>query len=214
MITITVTIYYSSGMSSDTFSDSIMIDRPYGKTERVYEIGDELDEGATLQQMIDLFRNDSDCDIGIWAKDKITIENAYVYIDNMFLGLLSDKPLLQIAKDLERASLHIVFFCVAGGASREYQGFRFIVHPREDIHRYKPHVHVKKGEYETRYSLETFERFPEDEFSREFKKKEKTIIVPYLKKHVKELMELWNLYLNGYTSPEITLEGKQYYRES
>lgn len=213
---VTVTMYYSSGMpmAMEYFSDSIMIDKPYDMLERTYEIGKDINENTTIGELIQSFKTNFDCTSDEYMDEILTVERAYIYTDCMLLGLLYDKSILQISKELANEDIDVVFFYVGGGASAEYQGFKFIVHPREEIHRNKPHVHVKKGENETRYSLETFERFPEDKCSREFLKKEKSVIIPYLKNHVDELMSLWNLYLNGYTSPEITVDGKQYYPES
>lgn len=214
MKNITVTVYYSAGMSMEYFSDEIMIDKPYNKIEKTYEIGKEINENYTIEQIIQLFKTNFGCYTNKYLEEMLTVERAYIYTGYMLLGLLQDKTILQISKELACDCINIAFFYVAGGASAEYQGFKFIVHPREDIHRNKPHVHVKKAENETRYSLETFERFPGDECNREFLKKEKTVIIPYLKKHAEELMKLWNLYLNGYTSPEINMDGKQLYSES
>ena len=211
---VTVTMYYSSGMSTEYFSDSIMIDKPYDMLESTYEIGKDINEKTTVGELIQLFKTNFNCTTDEYMDELLTVERAYIYTDCMLLGLLYDKSISQISKELANEDIDVVFFYVGGGASAEYQGFKFIVHPREEIHRNKPHVHVKKGENETRYSLETFERFPEDKCSREFLKKEKSVIIPYLKNHVDELMSLWNLYLNGYTSPEIAIDGKQYYPES
>ena len=197
MKSVTVTMYYSSGMSTEYFSDLIMIDKPYDMMERTYEIGKDINEKTTVGELIQLFKTNFDCTSDEYMEEILTVERAYIYTDCMLLGLLYDKSILQISKELANEDIDVVFFYVGGGASAEYQGFKFIVHPREEIHRNKPHVHVKKGENETRYSLETFERFPEDKCSREFLKKEKSVIIPYLKNHIDELMNLWNLYLNA-----------------
>ena len=90
----------------------------------------------------------------------------------------------------------------------------FIIHPDEDIHKNTPHVHVRRDDEETRYYLESLERFPNDKVSRRFLKDEKKRIKPYLLKNKEKLYEYWNLYMNGYTTPAMNEEGKQYYKES
>ena len=88
------------------------------------------------------------------------------------------------------------------------------MHPNEAVHKHKPHVHVVKDDMSVRYSLETLERFPQDVFSREYKRDEKKIIIPALKKNQKKLWDYWNCYMGGYCSPTIDCQGKEYYKES
>ena len=55
---------------------------------------------------------------------------------------------------------------------------------------------------------------PIDSLVNPHKRDNKKIILPFLKENQKELMGLWQLYMDGYTSPEITQEGQQFYAES
>ena len=70
------------------------------------------------------------------------------------------------------------------------------------------------GFVSVRYSLETFERFEQDKYSRVHAKYEKKRILPFLNDHKEELMEFWNMAMKSYIPPQIGENGCQYCKES
>lgn len=75
-----------------------------------------------------------------------------------------------------------------------------------------PHVHVSKAGVEIRYSLETL--LPMDSLVNPHKRDNKKIITPFLQRNQERLLEMWSYYTKGYTTPEITQEGQQFYSAS
>ena len=94
------------------------------------------------------------------------------------------------------------------------RGYRFVVHPNEEIHKHTPHVHVENDDCSVRYSLVSLKRFEQDKVPRNYLRDEKKIIRPFLENNRKKLLEYWNLSINGYTTPIINEKGQQYYPES
>lgn len=103
------------------------------------------------------------------------------------------------------------YIVISGGASFVSRGFRFVVHPNEDVHKNMPHIHVIKDGNSARYSLETFKiidangRKAADYFKREEKKK----ILPVLREQYDWFIKNWNLYQKGYVPSEINEDGIQ-----
>lgn len=71
---VTVTMYYSSGMSMEYFSDSIMIDKPYDMIEKTYEIGKDINENTTVGELIQLFKTNFDCTSDEYMEELLTVE--------------------------------------------------------------------------------------------------------------------------------------------
>jgi hypothetical protein len=152
--------------------------------------------------------------LGEFGIENFNVENIYIKHKGYLIGLQEDKSLSDVFSYFKKNILEFDYIYVAGGASREYHGYQFIVHPKEDIHRYTPHVHVKKDSVALRYYLETFERFKGDKHLREHDRDEKKIIIPFLEQNKKWLWEEWDMYMNGYTPPIVTESGKQYCKET
>ena len=152
--------------------------------------------------------------MGDWGREKLQVSTVYIRTEDTLLGLQEDKHIAEIFSYFGCEHIDFVYVCVLGGASFWCDGYRFIVHPNEEIHRHHPHVHVKRNEQETRYSLDTLARFPNDTFSREFKRDEKKIILPYLRKNQVKLLRYWDCYINGYIPPMEDADGMQFYNES
>lgn len=218
MSKITLNIHFCAGMSGNTFSQTIMVDKPYDTIHTTFTWDDCLKLG--IEHVSDLIEQTLkqnptlQSEIGTYAIEQITYKNIYVASGRYLIGLQDDKKLADILADFGTDSLEFVYIYVAGGASMHHMGYLFVVHPREQIHAFNPHVHVVRDGISVRYSLDTFKRFPQDKYSREHDRDEKKIIRPYLQKNRDELMRYWNLAMNGYIPPVKDEEGHQYCKES
>ena len=175
------------GMSERTISRKIMIDKPFktiAKTlnlsyclkNSIFTVGDLISHiKESCNGIVDL--------LGEFGIDNFNVENIYIKHKGYLIGLQEDKSLSDVFTYFKKNILEFDYIFVAGGASREYHGYKFIVHPKEDIHRYTPHVHVEKDNVAPRYYLKTFERFKDDNYLREHERDEKRIIIPFLKKN-------------------------------
>ena len=205
-------------MSERTMSRKIMIDKPfktitkflnlsYCSKNNISTIGDLISHiKESCNGLFDL--------LGEFGIENFNIENMYIKHKGYLIGLQEDKSLSNVFTYFKKNILEFDYIYVAGGASREYHGYQFIVRPKEDIHRYTPHVHVQKYNVAPRYYLKTFERFKDDKYLREHDRDEKKIIIPFLEKNKKWLWEEWDMYMNGYTPPIVTESGKQYCKET
>ena len=215
---ITLTLYFCAGMSGKTFSSTIMVDKPYDTISTTFTwdecaklgieyVSDLIDQTLKLNPNLQT-------EIGTYALEQITYKNIYVENGYYLIGLQDDKKLADIFTDFKTDSLAFAYIYVGGGASMHHMGYIFVVHPREQIHAFNPHVHVVRDGISVRYSLDTFKRFPQDKYSREHDRDEKKIIRPYLQKNRDELMCYWNLAMNGYIPPAKDEKGHQYCKES
>lgn len=208
---------YFCGMSDELFSDNIMIYRPFGSYEKIYCYGQDIASDAKVSALIESFKADAqtaDNALGDWGDENLQVDTVYIRTEDALLGLQKDKLLSEMFSYFSYNELDICYICVIGGASFWCDGYQFIVHPNEDIHRYHPHVHVRRDSKETRYCLDTLTRFPGDSFSREFKRDEKKTIIPYLQKNQAKLRRYWDYYMNGYIPPIEDEKGMQFYSES
>ena len=215
MTTVSFTAYYC-GMCSETFSEQIMIYKPHAQYNQSFEFDDDYLVKYKVSDLIHKIKErakEEKHETGEWENDRLNFSNIYIKTQDALLGLSEDKLLLDVFDFFNVEKLEFAFF-IAGGASLHSNGYVFVVHPNEDIHRFKPHVHVKRNDEETRYSLETLERFPQDTFSRTFRRDEKKKIIPFLEGNKERLLEWWNLYMNGYIPPVQDENGRQYYKES
>ena len=202
---------YVCGMNESTFTNKIMIYAPFATYEKTF-YGEEL-LSKNVSDMIQIVEENAATFIeehGI----RLNLEHIYIQTDDTLIGLQNDKKLEEIFSYFSINDIQFAYFFVVGGASIPCGSYRFTVHPNEDIHRSKPHVHVYKDGKNARYSLDTLKRFPNDNISREFIRDEKKIILPYLKKNQEKLMGYWNHYMNGDTLPAEDVDGNQYYPES
>lgn len=202
-------------MSDETFTEQIMICRPIRTATKTFSQNDlnELNI-ARVSELIEHIKQDDAMRevLGEWGLGSVGIETVYIRYQDYLLGLLEDKALSDIFDYFHLEHMEVAFFIVGGASIHNVTSYRFTVHPNEDIHRHMPHVHVSKDNIEIRYSLETLQ--PIDLLVNPHRRDNKKIIIPFLKKNQEKLMGLWQLYMDGYTSPQITQEGQQFYTES
>lgn len=212
MIGLTFSLYLC-GMCERMFTDKIMIYAPHTSITRYF---DNADLGClnitTAEQMIDHLKKEPilSMAMGKHMVEELTVSRIYVQHKDYMLGLQEDKPLNVISSELNEELLRLAFF-VVGGASANYDGYLYIVHPREKNHAYLPHVHVKREGIEIRYSLDTFE--PIDELTNPHKRDNRKI-QKNIRAHHEMFIGWWNEYLTGYIPPALSDDGCQYYSES
>lgn len=212
MIGLTFSLYLC-GMCERMFTDKIMIYAPHTSITRYF---DNTDLGGlnitTVNEMIDYLKTESILSMAMGKRmvEELAVGRIYVHHKNYMLGFQEDKPLSVISSELNEELLRLAFFIV-GGASANYDGYLYIVHPREKNHAYLPHVHVKRGEKEIRYSLDTFE--PIDRLTNPHRRDNRKI-QENIRLHHEIFIGWWNEYLKGYISPALNEEGCQYYPES
>lgn len=206
------------GMSKRDISRKIMIDKPFKTITKFINLSYCLKNNiSTIDNLISHIKesvNGLFDLLGEFGIENFNVESIYIKHKGYLIGLQENKYLSDIFTYFKRSILEFDYIYVAGGASREHRGYKFIVHPKEDIHRYTPHVHVQKYNIAPRYYLKTFERFKDDEYLREHDRDEKKIIIPFLEKNKKWLWKEWDMYMNGYTPPIVTESGKQYCKET
>lgn len=206
---------YFCGMSEETFSERIMIYKPNHSITRCFTksalekrkivyVGELLDH---LKQDVEIIDH-----LGTGSLDNFTVETIYIQHHDCLFGLQKDKPISEVFSDFNTHHLEFAYFIVGGASIHNETGYRFTIHPDEKIHEHMPHVHISKAGVEIRYSLETL--LPIDPLVNPHKHDNKKIITPFLQNHHKQLLEMWNYYIKGYTIPEITEEGQQFYGES
>ena len=207
-----------SGMSKRNLARNIIIYKPYKTFKAVFRFKNtHRYYNYKISQLLGEFKKTSQfrkCDENYYTMDELTWDSVYIKQKHSLLSFQSDKRISDVFDFFKKRKLEIVYVFVAGGASTWCSGYQFVVHPNEAVHKHKPHVHVVKDDMSVRYSLETLERFPQDVFRREYKRDEKKIIIPALKKNQKKLWDYWNCYMGGYCSPTIDCQGKEYYKES
>ena len=204
-------------MSDENFSEKIMIYKPCNHFNLNFEFDNNDLSMIKVNDLISLIKQrvkEENLDVMEWVENRLNISNIYIKNEDTLLSLLDDKTLLDIFDYFNAENLEILSICVWGGASIYCDGYKFVVHPDEDIHKFTPHVHVKRDDEETRYFLDTLKRFPNDNFSRMFQRDEKKKIIPFLKKNQNKLLEWWDFYMNGYATPIEDEMGRQYYKES
>ena len=204
-------VAYVCGMSEHTFSDKVMIYAPLSNYKRSYTY--EENTPKTVNEFLSIIRKDAIEFLGEYDVKNLVAERVYISTPDVLIGMQEDKTFVELFEYFASENIQLVYFLV-GGASIHCSGYRFTIHPNEDIHRNTPHVHVCKNNTSVRYSLDTLERFEQDKLPREYKRDEKKIIFPYLLNNQEKLMGYWNHYMNGYTVPDEDECGRQYYPES
>ncbi len=206
---------YFCGMSEETFSEQIMIYKPNGSIIRSFtETNLRQFAIANVGELIDYLKKDIVIreSLGAWGLNNFTIETVYIRHQDYLLGLQKDKPISEVFRDFKSNRLEFAYFVVGGASIHNETSYRFTIHPDEKIHAHMPHVHVSKAGVEIRYSLETL--LPIDPLVAPHKRDNKKIITPFLQQNHEQLLELWSYYAKGYTIPEITQHGQQFYSES
>lgn len=206
---------YFCGMSAETFSEQIMIYKPnYSITRYFTESTLGQANIVYVSELLNCLKQDVEITdhLGAWGLDNFTVSTIYIQHHDSLLGLQEDKRVSDVFNDFNTHYLNFAYFIVGGASIHNETSYRFTIHPDEKIHEHMPHVHVSKAETEIRYSLETL--LPIDPLVNPHKRDNKKIITPFLQTHHKQLLEMWNYYAKGYTVPEITQEGQQFYGES
>lgn len=206
---------YFCGMSEETFSEQIMIYKPNRSITRYFSKAALQQHGIIyVSDLLDHLKKDMEIrdSLGDWGLDNLTVATIYIQNHDYLLGLRRDKPISEVFCDFDTHRLEFTYFVVGGASIHNETSYRFTIHPDEKIHEHMPHVHVSKAEVEIRYSLETL--MPIDPLVNPHKRDNKKIITPFLQRNHKQLWEMWNHYTKGYTTPEITQEGQQFYPES
>lgn len=218
MHTVTFEIDLVVGMTEETLSPHILVDRPAQTICQTFTARELAEHGVqTASQLIALVKRrlpKLQELLGEYGMEQLCCEHLYLRRGDYLLGLGGDKPLDRVCAELADEDPYFVYLFVAGGASRQHMGYTFVVHPREQIHAHAPHVHVVRDGVSVRYSLVDFRRFPQDGRSRMHERDEKKVILPYLRENQKALMEYWELAMRGYLPPVRDEQGRQYCAES
>lgn len=206
---------YFCGMSEETFSSQIIIYKPNSSITREFT-EETLQQSAIVyvSELIEHLKKDIAIRerLGTWGLENFSIATVYLQHHGYLLGLQEDKSISDVFHDLDSHYLKFAYFVVSGASIHNETSYRFTIHPDEKVHEYMPHVHVSKAGVEIRYSLETL--LPIDPLVNPHKRDNKKIITPFLQQNHKQLLEMWSYYIKGYTTPEITHEGQQFYSES
>lgn len=206
---------YFCWMSEETFSEQIMIYKPISTITRCFtKAALQKFEIATVGELIDYLKDDIAIkeSLGTWGLAHLSRATVYIQHHGYLLGMREEKMISEIFRDLETSRLEFAYFIVGGASIHNETGYRFTIHPDEKIHEHLPHVHVSKAGVEIRYSLESL--LPMDSLVNPHKRDNKKIITPFLQRNQERLLEMWSYYTKGYTTPEITQEGQQFYSES
>lgn len=201
-------------MGGGLFDNNTLIWGPY-KQLIIFYTADELQNAKVqyLKELVETIKEDIDmlC-LDDWAYDALTYDHIFVNHKKSLYRIKENKKIIDLYKDFSEDDIELHYIVVCGGASLELRGFKFIVHTDEKIHKYMPHIHVKKDEYSARYSLETIEMIDANSKTAKlfFKRSEKKIIIPFIKENFYWFMENWNLCQKGYEPPEINEKGMQY----
>lgn len=203
------------GLSTQTFSEKIMIYKPHHTISiNLFFSDNDYPEIITISDLIQHIKNDHFIQALSESEfSQLCYQNIYLNCKEYLLGFQEDKSLADISDFFSLTDLVFEIFFV-GGASLHCNGYIIKVHPNEKVHQNKPHVHVCKDNKSVRYSLDTLQRFETDEMPREYIRDEKKVILPALKMNHKKLYDYWNEYMNGYLPPKEDLTGNQFYKES
>lgn len=205
-------------MTEKNYTNRIMIYKPHLTFKHIFKIKKMEDcREMKISDFIEEFRKSDEyklCEQNYYNMNELSLQSIYIENRGTLYSFQNDKKIVDIFSFFKTNKIIITYFFVAGGASITCDGYKFVIHTNEEIHRNTPHVHVELDDMSVRYYLDTFERFPNDKYSREYKRDEKKIIIPGLKRNKNKLWQYWNCYMNGYVPPEIDERGKQYYKES
>lgn len=203
-------------MQDEYFDKHILICKPH--ISLTFYFNEEelaMQDNLHISQLVNEIKVNNPCVeamLGDYGMENFTFQTTYIKRKDYLLAFERDKVLDEVFSDFQTENLEFAHFYVAGGASVECDGYRFVIHSNESVHRNMPHVHVIKDDESVRYSLVSLERI--DECSRMFLRDEQKRILPALKKHLPRLKEYWIAAMGGYRPPEFDFKNKQYYPES
>lgn len=206
---------YFCGMSNKTFTEHIMIYKPYKRIVNNFTVGElnKLRIFRVSDLIAHLKTNQTISEsLGIWGMESFSYKTIYIRHKDYLLGLKEDKTIDEIFDYLVTDQLDFYFFIVGGASIHNETNYRFTVHSDEKIHEHMPHVHISKAGIDIRYSLDSL--LPIDPLVDPHKRDNKKIILPFLKKNHEKLLEMWRHNINGYCTPEITEDERQFYSES
>ena len=191
-----------------------MIWKPYSSITKTYTVED-LNENAIVKvsDLINHMKSKRLAEerLGDRGMDDFCYLTTYIIYQDYLLGFKEDKAVSEILKYLNTDQLNFAYFIV-GGASLHNESYRFTVHSNEQVHEHMPHVHVSKDDIVIRYSLDTLS--PIDTLVYPHRRDQRKSILPFLRKNKDRLLEMWKHSINGYSTPEFTVDGSQFYRES
>lgn len=206
------------GMNDESYSEFIAICKPrYSLSINIDEEEYSSNSVSTISELIAYIRDNMPCIESFLREidiESLTYSSVYCRWNDCLLSTMLDRRLDDMFAYFHTEHLDFAYFYVAGGASEYCDGYTFTVHSNELIHKNSPHVHVERDGYSVRYSLENLQRYPKDKCSRIYDRDEKKIIQPALKKLQSILLEYWYHAVNGYKTPTIDANRRQYYPES
>lgn len=206
---------YFCGMCDETFTEQIMIWKPYSSITKTYTVED-LNENAIVKvsDLINQMKSNVMVEesLGDWGMDNFSYLTTYVKYQDYLLGFKEDKAVSEILKYLNTDQLDFAYFIVGGASLYNDKDYRFTVHSDEKVHLYMPHVHVWKNDVVIRYSLDTLS--PIDRLVYPHKRDHKKSIMPFLTMNKDRLLDMWQKNIDGYKTPVITEDGSQFYSES
>jgi hypothetical protein len=202
------------GINDKMFTDEIMIYKPRISVKlSISEEDLSNNHIMNISDLINYITGTYNSLIFASIGDKsLNLNSLHFKYNDYLLGFRNDKSLSELFNYVNSDYIEFhSFFC--GGASLHYEnGYKFSINPSENCHLFSPHVHVIHPNGTVRFYLNTLE--PMDELILPHKRDLKKIIIPSIEKYKNELLDLWNHYQNGYNTPIVADNGKQYYPES
>ena len=201
------------GMSEKLFEEHILLWGPYRQLIIYFTLLElETAKIEKVSDLIDHLKNDVDMlQLDELAYKSFVFDHIFVNHEDSLYRLNENKSISDLFQDFPEDDIELHYIVISGGASLVSMGYRFVVHPDEEVHKNMPHVHVIKDGNNARYSLETLKiidansKKAEDFFKREEKKK----IIPVLKEQYDWFIKKWNLYQKGYVPSETNEDGME-----
>ena len=203
------------GMSDETFTEHIMIYKPHISIVEKFTVEDLERLGVcNISDLIAYMKTVKSIreDLGSWGMANFSYMTTYIGYKDYLLGLREDKTISEIFDYFDTDQLELSHFIVGGASIHNETNYRFTVHSDERIHEHMPHVHVLKAGIDIRYSLDSLQ--PIDSLVNPHRRDNRRIILPFLKTNHDKLLEMWRHNINGYSTPDITEEERQFYSES
>lgn len=206
------------GASDKYYSRKVMIAKPHKTIKKILTL--HYCRKKDIQTVADLIAyikksipNLSES-IGNFGIENFNVENLYIKHRGYLIGFAENKRLCNIFNFFRKRKIELIYMYVAGGASLDHHGYKFIVRSDEERHKNMPHIHVEKDGVAPRYLLSNLERIASDECLKDHLRDEKKIIKPYIKKNIQWFNEKWNMNVNGYIPPVEIITGQQLCKET
>lgn len=196
------------GLTESFISEKILLPEPIEKEEFFISDSAFVDD-ISVQELMDYIRDnifDNDTKGKICHQFNFSYKEIYIEVDDYYYKFEKNINLSMVKNILKDIVFHIVIYI--GGASIHYDGYRFVVHSNEDIHKYLPHVHVEKSGYSIRYRLDNQQAIDDKNIPREFIR-DKKMIENFIKMNKDKLLGFWNASQNGFVTPVLTENGEQ-----